>query len=476
MSKIKKCLNLIALTLAGICLLSGCQSQNASPTNYDNITEGNDTEAILDSSETVQEETDNKENHSGEAETKKTVAQKEPIEKAVLSEAANEIVKEREFLKGDVQDGFNQSENGVSSMAFCDVNADDVAELLIVYIGEKKDDIQPDMFQKSVYADLYEYIDGKYQLKVTQMIGTIDYCDSIQVRLMFNRQQAAFYILTNKELVWAFTGAEEFVCSFYKLSLEAIEEKWHWSQNNIETLIETEEIIQEMKSVGIAYMDMNYLNFTSDMTDYKEMLLLQNHVEAEGEDARTRTYRVKYATREELQKINETDWFELSTAQKELISERNSGKFYSAEDLKRMCEKEIEMVQYLLSGYNGVEVDETLVEGPNIDIYDDYWVSAKHYTSLQEVEDYLKSKVSDEVFQQYFNKDEVMEKDGKVCFPQYSGYWIIKMDIDSLEIEGIDGNIYTVSVKEDILPDGDVEVVFIKLQEADGRWIIQSIE
>ena len=370
---------------------------------------------------------------------------------------------------------YTTEKQGISSYVLCDVDADGVEELLVTYMSGT---FTGDYDSCDLWASLYDYQDGQMILTAEQQIGWVDYCDAMTVRLIFSEQQAAFCIVTNKESIRSYTGVRDFVSELYRISNDRIELRKHWSQNSMENLNDSPDmIIAEMQRAGIPYIDMNYFNYgTEDASDAEEQILFQNQVGAEGTDvdAAEREYGLYFSTYEELLAENNTDEFFASEEQLQLIRSRTSEGIIQEDELKEVCRPQLVTIQNLFRGCYGAVINrDDEIFGPGYPAYDDIYAAAVDFTSMEELKAYVRSMVSDSLYEQYFNGEKFIEQDGKLYLPctTYGG----SMDLDSLEIESIDGDLYTVSVNEYLGHEYYIQTNFITLQKTENGWFVLDV-
>ena len=203
----------------------------------------------------------------------------------------------------------------------------------------------------------------------------------------------------------------------------------------------------------------------------QEYWLFQNTVDANGEDAMERTYDLQYSSMDELSEKNATDTFALSDEQSEQMMSRK--------DLEQSVSKEsvrpvLLTLQSLVAGYDGVTINlNDQIEGPNVDQYDDYYAAVVGYQSMDEIRVYVKSMVTDEVYERYFKDDRYIERDGKVYLQTnlYEPAW----NMDSLEIEDINDEYCKISLDE-YLADTYTGTTLITLQKDGDQWRGAQVE
>lgn len=377
---------------------------------------------------------------------------------------------------------YTTEKQGISSYVLCDVDADGVEELLVTYMSGVFSGVSGisvgSLDYCDLWASLYDYQDGQMILTAEQQIGRVNYCDAMTVRLIFSEQQAAFCIVTNKESIRAYTGVREFVSELYRISNDEIALRRHWSQNSMENLNDSPDmIIAEMQRAGIPYIDMNYFHYgTEDASDAEEQILFQNQVGAEGTDvdAAEREYGLYFSTYEELLAENNTDEFLTSEEQLQLIRSRTSEGIIQEDELKEVCRPQLVTIQNLFRGCYGAVINrDDKIFGPGYPAYDDIYAAAVDFTSMEELKAYVRSMVSDSLYEQYFNGEKFIEQDGKLYLPctTYGG----SMDLDSLEIESIDGDLYTVSVNEYLGHEYYIQTNFITLQKTENGWFVLDV-
>ena len=363
---------------------------------------------------------------------------------------------------------YTSDKTGISSYVFCDVDADGIEEMLVTYMtGHFSDELD----SCELWADLYDFQNEEAVQVASQQIGTVGFCDAMTVRLFFSEQQASFCIVTNKESIGSYTGAREFVSELYKVSAKGIALRRHWMQNTVENLNDSPDyIIAEMKRVGIPYMDMIYFHFGLENAESsQEQLLFQNTVGVTGEYAADRTYELYFTTYEELIAENSTDEFSASEEQLQLIRSRTAEGIVQEDELKEACRPVLITIQNLFRGYDGAAVNlDDRIMGPGYPDYDDIYAAAVDFSTMEELKAYVHSVVSDSLYEQYFNEEKYIEQDGKLYLPYttYGG----SMDLDSLEIESIDGDLYTVSINEYLGHEYYIQTNFITLQKTENGW------
>ncbi|MCD8363546.1 MAG: hypothetical protein LUC98_11435 [Lachnospiraceae bacterium] len=366
------------------------------------------------------------------------------------------------------ESNYSSEKQGVSNIIFCDVNADDVEELLAVYIDG---DFSGEYDSASVWAVLYGFEDDEIVQIAEQQIVNINYCDAMTVRLFFSEQQAAYCIVTAKELIGAYTGAREFVSELYKVSENEITLRRHWSQNSVENPgASQDDIISEMRHVGIPYMNLNYFSYEADdAASVNELLLLQNTVSVEGEDAAERSYELNFTTYEELNTQNGDNKLLLTDEERNLLLERSEG--VQETELKASAREAIQVIDSLLAGRNGVTVD---FDGYIDDLgTSDGWCPVVNFSTTDEIKAYVRSMVSDNIYIQYYHGDSYMERDGilYIAVSTYDAY----MDMASLEIEKVEGDIYTVSIDEYLGHTLYVGTDLITLQKNGDGWFALGV-
>ncbi|MCD8363438.1 MAG: hypothetical protein LUC98_10890 [Lachnospiraceae bacterium] len=459
MQKIVMALGLVTCA----CLLMACGSTKT--------TETQDREALTETLEELERVLNSRaeESDDEEREEEETVSVEE--ESVTQSQSLEGKLAELQTSFGIIdENNYNSEKRGISSFAFCDINADDVEELLTVYIDG---DFSGEYDNASVWTALYGFEGDEIVLLTEQQIATIDYCDAMSVRLFFSEQQAAYCIVTAKELVGAYTGAREFVSELYKVSENGITLRRHWQQNSIENAEDSQDdIIAEMKRVGIPYMNLNYISYVAtDAATVDELLLLHNTVSVEGDEAAERTYELSFTTYDELNAQNGGNELLLSDEGKSLIQERNNTNNVQETELKVSAREAVQVVENLFAGQNGVVVDY------NEHIYDGTtsgeWCPAVDFSTIEEVKAYVHSMVSDDVYARYFYEDSYMELDGKVYLSvmPYDAY----IDMDSLEIEKIEGDIYIVSVDEYLGHTSYGGTDLITLQQNGDGWFVLDV-
>ena len=365
---------------------------------------------------------------------------------------------------------YTTEKQGISSYVLCDVDADGVEELLVTYMSGT---FTGDYDSCDLWASLYEYQDGQMILAAEQQIGRVDYCDAMTVRLIFSEQQAAFCIVTNEELIGAYTGVREFVSELYKISIAGIKLQRHWSQNSMENLNDSpDRIIAEMQRVGIPYIDMNYFSYgTEYASDAEEQILYQNTVGTQGTDvdAVEREYGLYFSTYEELNALNGTNEFGVGQEEYQLLKARTELGI-EENDFKESVRDVLCVIENLYRDSNGVELDRSnRIEGPGYPAYDDFYAEAIGFHSMDEVKSYVHSMVSDSLYDQYFNEETYMEIDGKV-YLRYSTVSDSKMDMDSLEIESVEDDIYKISIDEYLGQEYYLNTVLVTIQKTDDGW------
>lgn len=368
---------------------------------------------------------------------------------------------------------YTSDKTGISSYVFCDVDADGMEELLVTYMAGQ---FSGEMDGCEIWTDLYDFQNDETVQIASQQIGNVEYCDAMTIRLFFSEQQAAFCIVTNKELVGAYTGAREFVSELYKVSVNGIELRRHWMQNSIENFDDPQDdIIAEMKRVGIPYIDMMYLSFGLENAESsQEQLLFQNTVGVAGEYAAERTYELYFTTYDELNTENNTNQFPASEEQLQLIRSRTTEGIVQEDELKEVCRPVLVTLQNLFRGCNGAAINtEDQAMGPGYPEYDDIYAAAVDFSTMDGLKEYVHSVVSDSLYENYFNEERFIEKDGKLYLPYttYGG----SMDLDSLEIENIEGNLYTISVNEYLGHEYYLQTNFIILQKTDSGWFALDV-
>ena len=392
----------------------------------------------------------------------------------VASQALSSKLQELENSLGYIDAAnYTSDKTGISSHVFCDVDADGIEELLVTYMtghfSEKLDGCE-------LWIDLYDFQNEEAVQVTSQQIGTVGYCDAMTVRLFFSEQQAAFCIVTNKESIGAYTGVREFVSELFEVSANGIALRRHWMQNTVENLNDSPDyIIAEMQRVGIPYMDMMYFSFgLENKESSQEQLLFQNTVGVEGEFAAERTYELYFTTYEELNTKNSTNKFSASEEQLQLIQTRTAEGIVQEDELKEVCRPVLIAIQNLFRGCDGAVINrDDRIMGPGYPEYDDIYAAAVDFSTMEELKTYVHSVVSDSLYEQYFNDEKFIEQDGKLYLPYttYGG----SMDLDSLEIESIDGDLYTVSVNEYLGHEYYTQTNFITLQKTENGWLALDV-
>ncbi|HIT66063.1 MAG TPA: tetratricopeptide repeat protein [Candidatus Merdisoma merdipullorum] len=372
---------------------------------------------------------------------------------------------------------YTTEKQGISSYVLCDVDADGVDELLVTYMSGVFSDMSSAssgvLDSCDLWASLYDYQDGQMILTAEQQIGRVDYCDAMTVRLIFSEQQAAFCIVTNEELIGAYTGVREFVSELYKISIDGIKLQRHWSQNSMENLNDSpDRIIAEMQRVGIPYIDMNYFSYgTEYASDAEEQILYQNTVGTQGTDvdAVEREYGLYFSTYEELNALNGTNEFGVGQEEYQLLKARTELGI-EENDFKESVRDVLCVIENLYRDSNGVELDRSnRIEGPGYPAYDDFYAEAIGFHSMDEVKNYVHSMVSDSLYEEYFDEETYMEIDGKV-YLRYSTVAGGKMDMDSLEIESVEDDIYKISIDEYLGQEYYLNTVLVTIQKTDDGW------
>ncbi len=372
---------------------------------------------------------------------------------------------------------YTTEKQGISSYVLCDVDADGVEELLVTYMSGVFAGVSGisvgNLDYCDLWASLYDYQDGQMILTAEQQIGRVDYCYAMTVRLIFSEQQAAFCIVTNKESIRAYTGVRDFVSELYRISIDGIKLQRHWSQNSMENLNDSpDRIIAEMQRVGIPYIDMNYFSYgTEYASDAEEQILFQNEVGAEGTDvdAAERKYTLYFSTYEELNVLNGTNEFGVGKEEYQLLKARTKLGI-EENDFKESVRDVLCVIENLYRCSNGVEIDRSnRIEGPGYPAYDDFYAEAIGFHSMDEVKSYVHSMVSDSLYEEYFDEETYMEIDGKVYlrFLTVAGS---KMDMDSLEIESVEDDIYKISIDEYLGQDYYLHTVLVTIQKTDDGW------
>lgn len=395
----------------------------------------------------------------------KIIKKLEELRKILREERQQTIWKAAENTVSEWKEA-NMSETPINSAVLCDIDADGIQELLITYMS----DDSSGTYEKQIWFALYEYEDNGFSMLSSQKIGEIGYCDAMQARLFFSEQQAAFCIITNRESIAAYTGAREFVSELYKISKEEILQRRYWTQNTVENLEESQDsIIEEMQRVGISHMEMNYFSFeTDDMDSDWEVLIFQNRVQVEGDSAQERQYQLLFFPIEEVQELI------ISDEETALLYSIGAEKAIQEKELKQECKAIIQLAQRLLYGDYGVAVDyEDQITGPHWMEFDDYWNAVPGYSSMEEVKDYVRPLVSDEIYNRFFAEEKYMIQNEKLYFrgSLYGG----RMNISSLEIERIDGDVYSVSIDEYLGADIYIGTNVLELQKKDDHWVLLSI-
>ncbi len=372
---------------------------------------------------------------------------------------------------------YTTEKQGISSYVLCDVDADGVEELLVTYMSGVFAGVSGisvgNLDYCDLWASLYDYQDGQMILTAEQQIGRVDYCYAMTVRLIFSEQQAAFCIVTNKESIRAYTGVRDFVSELYRISIDGIKLQRHWSQNSMENLNDSpDRIIAEMQRVGIPYIDMNYFSYgTEYASDAEEQILFQNEVGAEGTDvdAAERKYTLYFSTYEELNVLNGTNEFSVGKEEYQLLKARTKLGI-EENDFKESVRDVLCVIENLYRCSNGVEIDRSnRIEGPGYPAYDDFYAEAIGFHSMDEVKSYVHSMVSDSLYEEYFDEETYMEIDGKVYlrFLTVAGS---KMDMDSLEIESVENDIYKISIDEYLGQEYYLNTVLVTIQKTDDGW------
>lgn len=411
-------------------------------------------------------------------EAEQSIAEKESEdakEKAVQLE--NEKLQELETSYGMIgTEDASPVDQGISNYVFCDTDGDGVNELLIVSRDENA----------VIYAEMYalsgEELIPCFKEELTEMI----YCDALTVRLFYSEQLASPCIIAEQETVGAYTGANEVKSKVYKISTDGLTLSREWALDDILTQEQIlydaprywssdtfAQIAEEQQRIGVSYSNISWIsaNEQSDSSSMQEYLLFQNTVDANGEDAMERIYDLQYSSKDELNEKNATDTFALSNEQLEQMAVRKEMEQTISSEAVRPV---LLTLQSLVAGYDGVTVNlDDQIEGPNIDQYDDYYASAVGYQSMDEIRDYVKSMVTDEVYEKYFKDDLYIECDGKVYLRTnlYEPAW----NMDSFEIEDINDEYCKLSLDE-YLADTYRGTTLITLQKDGDQWRGAQVE
>ena len=412
------------------------------------------------------------------AEVNQLIAEKEfEASKEETIRLENEKLQELETSYGmiDAEDA-SSVDQGISNYVFCDTDADGLNELLIVSRDENA----------AIYAEMYAFSDGELVQCFKEELTEMSYCDALTVRLFYSELLASPCMIAEQQSVWAYTGANEIKSRVYKISTDGLTLSREWVLDDTWTpeqiLYDTprywdsdtfRQIAAEQQRIGVSYSSISWIsaNEQEDGSSMQEYWLFQNTVDANGEDAMERTYDLQYSSMDELSEKNATDTFALSDEQSEQMMSRK--------DLEQSVSKEsvrpvLLTLQSLVAGYDGVTINlNDQIEGPNADQYDDYYAAVVGYQSMDEIRVYVKSMVTDEVYERYFKDDRYIERDGKVYLQTnlYEPAW----NMDSLEIEDINDEYCKISLDE-YLADTYTGTTLITLQKDGDQWRGAQVE
>ena len=412
------------------------------------------------------------------SEVNQLIAEKESeAAKEKAARLENEKLQELETSYGMIgTEDASLADQGISNYVFCDTDGDGVNELLIVSRDENA----------VIYAEMYALSGEELVPCFKEELTEMDYCDALAVRLFYSEQLASLCIIAEQETVWAYTGANEVKSRVYKISADGLTLSREWVLDDVWTPEQImydaprywssdtfAQIAEEQQRIGVSYSNISWIsaNEQSDSSSMQEYLLFQNTVDINGEDAMERTYDLQYSSKDELSEKNATDTFPLSDEQLEQMAVRKEMEQTISNEAVRPV---LLTLQSLVAGYDGVTVNlDDQIEGPNIDQYDDYYACAVGYQSMDEIRAYVKSMVTDEVYEKYFKDDLYIERDGKVYLRTnlYEPAW----NMDSFEIEDINDEYCKLSLDE-YLADTYTGTTLITLQKDGDQWRGAQVE